>query len=328
MKKILHCIISMFLILSVLITIQKIPVSAKTPVLGTTVINQNFFETQTCAYNGRIYYALLNGLYSAKKDGTDIKQVCVVDKNGWKHPEITNLTVLGDFIFAIFKPTVDAPDGRLVRINPDGTGYKIYKGNKNDGLDKLCAVNEKLYYSRSYRKNGKYSHHLYSMKPDSPDRKILVKNADFLVTDGKKIYYQPRIDYDGKTPQTVYSCDMKGKHSAKLISEMYFYNFTVNGGYCYYITTENTNTAHIYKKKIKNNSRKNLLRTVHYSQFGPMYMFAEGKNVYYIDADKDKLIQLNTTTRKSKVIKKDVWNFWGVYDNIMVMETKNNSLPA
>lgn len=261
MKKILHCIISMFLILSVLITIQKIPVSAKTPVLGTTVINQNFFETQTCAYNGRIYYALLNGLYSAKKDGTDIKQVCVVDKNGWKHPEITNLTVLGDFIFAIFKPTVDAPDGRLVRINPDGTGYKIYKGNKNDGLDKLCAVNEKLYYSRSYRKNGKYSHHLYSMKPDSPDRKILVKNADFLVTDGKKIY-------------------------------------------------------------------KNLLRTVHYSQFGPMYMFAEGKNVYYIDADKDKLIQLNTTTRKSKVIKKDVWNFWGVYDNIMVMETKNNSLPA
>lgn len=89
---------------------------------------------------------------------------------------------------------------------PDGTGYKIYKGDKYDNCEKLCAANGKLYYG----KQGEKHSYICSMKPDGSGRKILIRDADFLVTDGKRIYYQPwtMLDGDlyGKVDQKNFRC--------------------------------------------------------------------------------------------------------------------------
>lgn len=309
---------SMFLVVILLLSAQAVPVSAKEPILGTTVTNQNFFETSSCEYDGKIYYALANELYSVKKDGTDIKQVCVVKDESCKHPEITNLTVLGDYIYAIFKPTIDAPDGRLIRMKPDGAGYKIYKGEKYDGFNVLCAVNGKLYYSK-HRKNS-YIDDIYSMNSDGSEKTMLVKGADNPIIDGKTIYYKLRANYDGKTEQKIFRCDMNGKNVKEIVStKQYICHFSVDGDYFYYVTAKglsNQANYNYYRKNLKTSSLKKV-----YVGHWPMGIYAKENNLYILDENTDNLIKLNTSTGKSKVIKKKVIQFLGVFDDVMVMET-------
>lgn len=317
---------AILLVLMLLIAAQGTAALAKTHTLGNSLTNQ-MLGSKTCEYNGRIYYAYDDKVYSIKKDGTNKKtEFAMKDADGCNG--FSHLVILDESVYAIFDfyGGSDATDSRLISfsLNAGGSDYK----NHGSAVS-VHAADGKIYYTKSQittdEEGFTYSDNkgIYVMNADGSGKKALVKKKGvyLLGVDGTAIYFRCSNSKTYKTE--LYRCDMAGKNQTKLISGVNVNSFAISGNYLYYSSEDYKQTAKgseltttIYRKSMTDNSQRKI-----YSYKGSITNFYVNDKTIYVSAYNTGLIQVNTQTGKSKVLNKHTGaGICGVHGSVTVFE--------
>lgn len=275
--------------------------AAETHKLGNSVTNQ-LLGGSSVEYKGRIYFGDYNDkgypcIYSVKKDGTQKKNVFTDEGTSliWGRT-FDHMVFCKGYIFARCN-TWD-----LVRVKPDGTGYKCWK--ESGSIDEIAAADGKIYYSGN---KG-----IYSMNPDGTNKKKLLKQKGYSISleavDGKHIYYSR--DYSD-----IYRCDMNGKNQKKLLTSCYGI-CGLSGEKLYYCDGENRN---IYSLDMKTGKKKKIYaQKVYRSE-----TFAYNGNLY-IPNDGKGYTKVEIKTGKKTTVWPEVGLVLGIHGDVMMYETWEN----
>lgn len=205
--------------------------------------------------NGKIYYGLTDGLYSAKEDGTDKKKLCSPVEN---HEWIGGISVVDDWIYfagagafrikangdSLEQVSAERENGSIwlmgdklyhgieYKMNFDGSDKeRIYDKNSASGYTKNFADGMIYFYDTDLQgEDG-----LFQMKEDGSElRKIFDGRADHMIVDNGWIYFQNHEDHkylykmktDGSDVQLIVETDIM---SLNVDDDWIYYNGKVDG---------------------------------------------------------------------------------------------------
>lgn len=257
-------------------------------------------------YKGRIYFASYNdkgnpSIYSVKKDGAQKKLVFADESKSLKKGDYVfyhHLVVCKGYIFA--RSNLDG----LVRVKPDGTGYKSWDKDIRD----VAAADGKIYYEDAEKG-------ICSMNPDGTNIKKLVKKDMMLqAVDGTHIYYSDYYTSDEKTGgESLYRCDMKGKNRKKIFTDRYSIDiWGLSGEKIYYHNNYNGN---IYRLDMKTGKKKKI-----YTLTGDSYSGFVHKGILYTSG-----IKVDIKTGKKTAMLSEIGVILGFHGDIMIYETEEGN---
>lgn len=271
--------------------------AAETHTLGNSVTNQ-LLGGSSVEYKGRIYFGGYNDkgypcIYSVKKDGTQKKNVFTDTSSQFEFfGRFDHLVVCKGYIFASSKL-----NGTVIRIKPDGTGYKCWKESIGDDI---TAADGKIYYRGN---KG-----IYSMNPDGTNKKRLLKQKGYIsAVDGKHIYYF-------NENQDIYRCDMNGKNRKKLLT--YCQMLGLSGEKLYYCDGENSN---IYSLDMKTGKKKK----IYTQKIRRSETFAYNGNLYIPNNGKG-YTKVEIKTGKKTTVWPEIGIVLGIHGDVMMYETWEN----
>lgn len=231
--------------LVMLFGLRPVQAEAKTVKMGNTFENQQL-GSGSVEYKNRIYYGLTNKLYSVKKDGTDKKLVL-------KMPEGDNgfyrIAAYDGWLYAIFDyyGGSDSSDNHLLKISPDGKKYSSLCRANN-----FSIVNGKIYCTKTKHIPGSQDENGFFT---SPYNKVL----------------------------GLYSMDLNGKSTKKLISGEDVVLYGVDGKKIYYGKCDwNSGKTSIYTSDMKGANKKKIKTASNVSA-----VFFYGNELYFQASDQE-----------------------------------------